>query len=675
MKFEGTERYVATDDLRMAVNAAVTLERPLLIKGEPGTGKTMLAEEVALGLGKRLIQWHIKSTTKAQQGLYEYDAVSRLRDSQLGDEKVHDIANYIKKGKLWEAFDSEEQVVLLIDEVDKADIEFPNDLLVELDRMEFFVYETGQTIKARHRPIIIITSNNEKELPDAFLRRCFFHFINFPDRDTMREIVAVHYPDITKELVQEAMEVFFDVRSIPGLKKKPSTSELIDWLKLLMADDIPDDILKNRDQSKAIPPLYGALLKNEQDVHLLERLAFMHRRESRVSVMLINFFHGLRDAGVPVTTRELLDLLEGLKRHIAFGNMDEFYYFSRTCMVKDEKYFDRFDRAFGLHFQELEALDDVIEALIPDDWLRSEFMKSLSEEDKAKIESLGGLEKLIEEFKKRLEEQKKRHQGGNKWIGTGGTSPFGQEGYHPEGIRVGPNGRNKKAVKVWEKRDFKNLDDSVELGTRNIKIAMRRLRKFARTGAADELDLDDTISSTARNAGLLDIKMVPERHNAVKVLLFFDVGGSMDPHVRVCEELFSAARTEFKHMEYFYFHNFLYESVWKNNFRRHNERTPLLDVLHKYSHDYKVIFVGDAAMSPYEIMQPGGSVEHWNEESGEVWMRRLQEVYDKVIWINPLPEEEWQYTQSVAITHKLMEGHMYPLTLKGLEEGMAYLSK
>ena len=281
MKFEGTERYVATDDLRMAVNAAVTLERPLLIKGEPGTGKTMLAEEVAQALGKRLIQWHVKSTTKAQQGLYEYDAVSRLRDSQLGDGKVHDIANYIKKGKLWEAFTADEQVVLLIDAVDKADIEFPNDLLQELDRMEFFVYETGETVKAKYRPIIIITSNNEKELPDAFLRRCFFHFINFPDRDTMREIIDVHYPDIAQKLVQEALEVFFDVRSIPGMKKKPSTSELIDWLKLLMADDIPDEILKDRDPSKAIPPLYGALIKNEQDVHLLERLAFMHRRENR----------------------------------------------------------------------------------------------------------------------------------------------------------------------------------------------------------------------------------------------------------------------------------------------------------------------------------------------------------------------------------------------------------
>ena len=281
MKFEGTERYVATDDLRMAVDASVALQRPLLIKGEPGTGKTMLAEEVAAGLGKELIQWHIKSTTKAQQGLYEYDAVSRLRDSQLGDGKVEDIGQYIKRGKLWEAVTADEQVVLLIDEVDKADIEFPNDLLVELDRMEFFVYETGETIKAKHRPIIIITSNNEKELPDAFLRRCFFHFINFPDKETMKEIIAVHYPKIKKSLVQEALEVFFELREIPGLKKKPSTSELIDWLKLLMADEIPDEILKNRDQTKAIPPLYGALLKNEQDVQLLERLAFMHRREAR----------------------------------------------------------------------------------------------------------------------------------------------------------------------------------------------------------------------------------------------------------------------------------------------------------------------------------------------------------------------------------------------------------
>ena len=281
MIFDSTATYLSTDELSMAVDAAVKLERPLLVKGEPGTGKTLLAEEIANSLGMELIQWHIKSTTKAQQGLYEYDAVTRLRDSQLGDERVKDIRNYIKKGKLWQAFESEKRVVLLIDEIDKADIEFPNDLLQELDRMEFFVYETAETIKAKQRPVVVITSNNEKELPDAFLRRCFFHYINFPDRETMQQIVDVHYPSIKKELVKEAMDIFFDVRKVPGLKKKPSTSELIDWLKLLMADDIPDEILTNRDPSKAIPPLYGALVKNEQDVHLLERLAFMNRRNSR----------------------------------------------------------------------------------------------------------------------------------------------------------------------------------------------------------------------------------------------------------------------------------------------------------------------------------------------------------------------------------------------------------
>lgn len=281
MKFEGTERYVATDDLQMAVNAAATLQRPLLIKGEPGTGKTMLADEVADAFGKKLLRWHIKSTTKAQQGLYDYDAVSRLRDSQLGDDRVHDIANYIKKGMLWQAFDADEQVVLLIDEIDKADIEFPNDLLVELDKMEFSVYETGERVVAKHRPIIIITSNNEKELPDAFLRRCFFHYISFPDADTMKQIVDVHFPNIQKDLVNEALEIFFQVRSVNGLKKKPSTSELIDWLKLLLADNISTELLQNRDNSQAVPPLYGALLKNEQDVHMLQRLAFMARRESR----------------------------------------------------------------------------------------------------------------------------------------------------------------------------------------------------------------------------------------------------------------------------------------------------------------------------------------------------------------------------------------------------------
>jgi MoxR-like ATPase len=280
MRFQGTDTYIATEDLQMAVNAAVTLERPLLIKGEPGTGKTMLAEEVAAALGRPLINWHIKSTSKAQQGLYEYDAVSRLRDSQLGDERVKDIGNYIKRGKLWDAFETDERVVLLIDEIDKADIEFPNDLLTELDQMEFFVYETGETVRAKNRPIVIITSNNEKELPDAFLRRCFFHFISFPDRDTMERIVKVHHPRIKQELISEALDIFFNVREVPGLKKKPTTSELIDWLKLLMADDIPDEILKERDPTRVIPPLYGALLKNEQDVHTLQRLAFMVRRDT-----------------------------------------------------------------------------------------------------------------------------------------------------------------------------------------------------------------------------------------------------------------------------------------------------------------------------------------------------------------------------------------------------------
>ena len=391
--------------------------------------------------------------------------------------------------------------------------------------------------------------------------------------------------------------------------------------------------------------------------------------------MLVNFFQGLKDGGVPVTPRELLDLLAAMNKQLVFGSIDDFYNLSRAVMVKDEKYYDRFDRAFGLHFRDLEGVDDVIEALIPDDWLRSEFVKQLSDEDKAKIESLGGLEKLIDEFKKRLEEQEKRHEGGNKWVGTGGTSPFGNDGFHPEGIRVGGQGKNKKAVKVWDRRDFKNLDDSVEIGTRNIKVALRRLRKFARTGSADELDLDDTISSTAKNAGLLDIKMVPERHNAVKVLLFLDVGGSMDPHVKVCEELFSAARSEFKPLKHFYFHNFLYDNVWENNVRRHNQRTPLHDVMHKFGHDYKVVIVGDASMSPYEIVQPGGSVEHWNEEPGAVWLERLRSTYEKCVWLNPVPEDEWQYTQSITIANQLMEEKMYPLTLGGLEDAMGFLAK
>lgn len=391
--------------------------------------------------------------------------------------------------------------------------------------------------------------------------------------------------------------------------------------------------------------------------------------------MLINFFYGLKNAGIPVSIKELLMLLEALSKNLAFADIDEFYYLSRAALVKDEKYYDRFDRAFGAYFKDLQSLDDILEALIPEDWLRADFIKQLSDEDKAKVQSLGSLEKLIEEFKKRLEEQQDRHKGGNKWIGTGGTSPFGHSGYNPEGIRIGGESRNKSAVKVWDRRDFKNLDDSVELGTRNIKIALRRLRKFARTGAADELDLPDTIRSTAKNAGYLDLKMVPERHNAVKVLLFFDVGGSMDPYVKLCEELFSATRTEFKHMEYFYFHNFIYESVWQNNIRRHQEVISTFDILHKYSADYRVIFVGDAAMSPYEIMQPGGSAEHWNEEPGEAWLRRILSTYDKVVWLNPTPQKDWSWTSSIGYIEQMLEGHMYPLTLKGLEEAMGYLAR
>jgi len=391
--------------------------------------------------------------------------------------------------------------------------------------------------------------------------------------------------------------------------------------------------------------------------------------------MLVNFFYGLRTAQVPVSIKELLVLLEAMEKYMAFGSIDDFYLLARTCLVKDEKYFDRFDRAFGAYFKGLENLEDIVEALIPDDWIRSEFMKNLSDEEKAKIDSMGGLEELIKQFKERIEEQKKRHQGGSKWVGTGGTSPFGNSGYNPEGIRVGGESRNKRAAKVWDKREFKNLDDSTELGTRNIKVALRKLRKFARTGAAEELDLDDTIRATANNAGYLDLKMVPERHNAVKVLLFFDVGGSMDPYVRVCEELFSACKSEFKHMEYFYFHNFIYDYVWKDNRRRNSEVTKLYDVLHTYSSDYKVIFIGDASMSPYEIANKYGSVEYMNEEAGATWMQRLTSTFENVVWLNPTPEKYWDHTQSIKMTRDLIDDHMYPLTLEGMDRGIKQLAK
>ncbi|MBY8965457.1 VWA domain-containing protein [Algiphilus sp. NNCM1] len=392
--------------------------------------------------------------------------------------------------------------------------------------------------------------------------------------------------------------------------------------------------------------------------------------------MLFGFFFAMRDAGLKPSLSEFLMLLEAMSRRLVVFNVDDFYHLSRAALVKDESQFDRFDRAFAAYFEGVQAAGEELFGNIPEEWLRKMAEKHFSAEDMAKAQSLGGLDKLLETLKQRLEEQTERHEGGNKWIGTGGTSPFGHGGYNPEGVRIGGEGGQKKAAKVWEKREFANLDDRLELGTRNIKVALRRLRRFAREGAADQLDIDDTIRSTARNAGYLDLKMVPERHNAVKVLLFLDVGGSMDPHVRVCEELFSAARSEFKHLEYFYFHNFLYESVWKDNKRRHNERLSTFDVLHRFPPDYKVIFVGDAMMAPYEITHPGGSVEHWNEEAGAVWMQRLMEVYERLIWLNPEPESQWEYSHSVQITRQLIGAdRMFPMTLEGLDAAMRRLSK
>lgn len=392
--------------------------------------------------------------------------------------------------------------------------------------------------------------------------------------------------------------------------------------------------------------------------------------------MLINFFMTLKNEKLPVSFTELFTLLDCLRKNIVFGSVEDFYYLSRLCLIKDEKNFDKFDKAFSKYFENVEILDELSSHEIPNEWLRKQLESMLTEEEKKKIEALGGLDKLMEEFKKRMEEQKKRHQGGNKWIGTGGTSPFGAYGYNPEGIRIGQQeGRNGRAVKVWDRRNYRDLDDSVELGTRNLKLALRRLRKFARTGSAEELDMDDTISSTAKNAGFLDIKMVPERHNAVKVLLFFDVGGSMDPHVKTCEELFSAARSEFKHLKYYYFHNFLYESVWSKSHRRHAETTSLFEIMNKYSKDYKVIFVGDATMAPYEITHVGGSIEHYNEEAGAIWMKRINDSFDNIVWINPTPKDYWEHSYSIEIVKELMENRMFPLTVKGLEDAMGVLVK
>jgi uncharacterized protein with von Willebrand factor type A (vWA) domain len=390
--------------------------------------------------------------------------------------------------------------------------------------------------------------------------------------------------------------------------------------------------------------------------------------------MLIEFFYKLRQAKIPVSLTEFLTLLEAMNQRVTAHSANEFYYLSRSALVKDERHFDRFDQVFGAHFKGLEELFNEILGEIPEEWLRKQAELNLTEEEKREIEALGGWEKLMETLRQRLEEQQGRHQGGSKWIGTAGRSPFGAYGYNPEGVRIGQDeNRNRRAVKVWDQRIYRNLDDTVELGTRNIKVALRRLRRFAREGAAEELDLDDTIESTARNAGFLDLKMVPERHNAVKVLLFLDVGGSMDDHVRVCEELFSATKSEFKHLEYFYFHNCLYERVWKDNWRRHTDRIDTMDILHTYGSDYKVIFVGDASMSPYELMYPAGSIEHYNEEAGVVWIQRLLAVYPYAIWLNPQPRHYWSHYASIKIIRELIGERMFPLTLEGLEQGIKAL--
>jgi len=390
--------------------------------------------------------------------------------------------------------------------------------------------------------------------------------------------------------------------------------------------------------------------------------------------VLIDFFFKLKSHKLPVSIKEFLTLLEALQKGVIGSSVDDFYYLSRITLVKDEANFDKFDRAFAEFWEGVEAIPG-IEAEIPLEWLLKQAELTLTDEEKKLIEALGGWEKLMETLKKRLEEQKERHQGGNKWIGTGGTSPFGAYGFNPEGIRIGQKtSRNRSAVKVWDQREYQNLDDSVELGTRNIKVALRRLRKFARQGAPEEFDLENTINSTAKKA-YLDIHMRPERRNTVKVLLLLDIGGSMDDHVKLCQEMFSAAKTEFKHLEYFYFHNCLYDFVWKDNRRRHSERTRTWDLLHKYGHDYKVIFVGDATMSPYEILQPGGSIEYFNEEAGAVWVKRVTDVYQKCVWLNPEPEEIWGYRQSVQVMKELMGGRMFPTTIGGLEKAMKVLAK
>ena len=391
--------------------------------------------------------------------------------------------------------------------------------------------------------------------------------------------------------------------------------------------------------------------------------------------MFQRFFTELRAARVPVSLKEYLVLIEALERGAIGPNVEDFYYLSRAALVKDERHLDKFDRVFAHVFKGVETTPDAVDAQIPADWLKALNEKFLSDEEKAQIEALGGWDKLMETLQQRLREQNERHQGGNKWIGTAGTSPFGNSGYNPEGVRIGGEGRQRSAVKVWEKREYKNLDDSVELGVRNIKIALRRLRKFARDGAPDELDIEGTIDKSARE-GYLDIVLRPERRNTVKVLLFLDIGGSMDSHVKLCEELFSAARAEFKHMDFFYFHNCLYENVWKDNRRRHDEKTATWDVLHKFPSDYRIVFVGDATMSPYEITYPGGSIEHWNEEAGAAWLQRATQIYERLVWLNPTPRQHWDNTPSINVVREIIgKDRMFPLTLSGLDGAMRELSR
>ena len=382
----------------------------------------------------------------------------------------------------------------------------------------------------------------------------------------------------------------------------------------------------------------------------------------------------LRSGGLNTSITELLHLLEAMQYGVAKFSVENFYYLSRSILVKDESLFDRFDQIFTAHFSGIEKIINELFKDVPEEWLRKQAQLMLTEEERAQIESMGGFEKLIETLKKRFEEQKDRHQGGSKWIGTAGTSPYGAYGYNPEGIRIGqPGSVHRRAVKVWDKREFRNLDNSVNIGTRSIKIALRQLRKFAREGIADQLDIDNTIKKTAKNAGLLELEMVPEKHNSIKILLCLDVGGSMDDHVRVCEELFSAASSEFKNLEYFYFHNFLYEKLWKDNSRRHAEQIPLNEIINKYGPEYKLILVGDATMSPYEIAYPGGSIEHWNEEPGSVWLKRMLDHFKNAVWINPEEKQHWNFTPSIKLTHDLMEGRMFPLTLDGLSEAIKEL--